>query len=230
MDGIIGSIQAVSLPVFASQQERKLEIYKNSVREILNISYLIIFPFLLGIVAISRPLIRLLLTDKWIDSVPYLQIFALNYMVHPTQIICAEALKGLGLSKITLKIEYFRKTFEIGLLLCLLKYGPYKIAIGGLIAETISLIISIYPNIKYLHYSLKEQIEDILKPLIAAIIMSFIVLFIEKLSYSVGVILVLQIISGIIIYIINCYLLKIESFNMIMNIIKNKINQFWREL
>lgn len=220
MDGIIGSIQSVSLPIFAKQQKENLEVYKINVRKTLKLSYLIIFPLLFGMIAISKILIVLLLTEKWLDSVPYLQIFSLTYMLQPTQIICAEALKGLGLSKVTLNLEYFRKTFEIGLLLLLLKYGPYQIALSALIAGIISLIISLYPNIKYLHYSLKEQIEDIFKPLIAAIIMAIIVLYIGRLKCSMEIILILQVIVGIVTYIFNCYILKIQEFKEIISFIK----------
>ncbi len=223
MDGVIGSIQTVSLPIFAKHQREKLEKYKENMRKIITMSYLIIFPLLFGITVISRPLIKLLLTDKWLEAVPYLQIFALTYTVQPMQIICAEAIKGLGLSKVTLNLEYFRKFFEIGLLICLLKYGPYKIAISALIAGIISFVASMYPNVKYLNYSIKEQIEDIIKPLIASLIMSLIVLYIEKLNFSTRVILLFQIITGILIYILNCWILKIKDFNIIINIIKNKL-------
>lgn len=223
MDGIIGSIQSVSLPIFAKQQNEDLKIYKKNLRKIMTMSYLIIFPLLFGIISISRPLIRLLLTDKWIESIPYLQIFALTYLVQPTQIICAEALKGLGLSKVTLNIEYFRKIFEIGLLICLVKYGPYKIAISALFAGVMSFAVSMYPNVKYLKYSIKEQIEDIVRPLIASIIMCLVVLLVEKINFSLILTLFLQIIIGIFIYIFNCYILKIKDINIIINTVKNKI-------
>lgn len=223
MDGVIGSIQTVSLPIFAKHQREKLERYKENMRKIITMSYLIIFPLLFGITVISKPLIKLLLTDKWLEAVPYLQIFALTYTVQPMQIICAEAIKGLGLSKVTLNLEYFRKFFEIGLLVCLLKYGPYKIAISALIAGVISFVISMYPNVKYLNYSIKEQIEDIIKPLIASIIMSLIVLYIEKSNFSTMIILLFQIVAGIFIYILNCWILKIKDFNIVINILKNKL-------
>lgn len=222
MDGVVGSMQSVSLPVFSKMQNGDKKIYKENIRKIVTTSYFIVFPLLVGIAAIAKPLVLLLLTDKWIEAVQYIKIFAFTYMVQPTQIVCAEALKALGLSNVTLRLEFFRKGFEIGLLLLTIKLGPQAIALSALLAGILAIIVSIYPNVKYLNYKVSEQLFDIAGPLFASIIMGAVVVFLGKLQLNIILILALQVLLGAIIYVLLCWLFNIKALKFLLNSNRNK--------
>lgn len=222
MEGINGSIQSVSLPIFSRLYNKDNSLMKNEVRKISSLSYFIIFPMLVGLATVAEPLIIILLTDKWIAAVPFLQIFCFTYMVQPPQIICAEAMKAKGLSDVTLYLEIFRKIMELILLFVFLFSGTIWIAISGLIAGVIAIIISLYPNKKHLSYTYKEQLSDIIKPLIASFFMGIIILLISKvIRFGLIINLLIEIIIGIGIYIIISYLMKSNELKICYNYIIN---------
>lgn len=223
MDGIVGSMQSVSLSSFSKMQNLSVENYKYNFRKILRMSYFIIFPLLIGIFSISRPLVIILLTDKWEGTIIFIQIFCVTYLFQPLQIICAEALKGKGMSDITLKIEIWRKTFEIILLLVTLKFGTIMIAVGALISGFLSFTITMLPNKKYLNYLFKEQLFDLYKPLLSSILMLLLIFPISYFEINYFIVLFIQIIFGIIIYILCNYLLKNKEMFDFIKFYLNKL-------
>lgn len=224
MEGINGSIQSVSLPIFSRINEQN--ILKKEIRKISSVSYYIIFPMLIGLATVADPLIRILLTDKWSFAIPFLQIFSLTYLVQPPQIICAEALKAKGLTNVTLFLEIIRKTLEIILLIIFLNFGTIWIAISGLIAGIIAIIVSLYPNKKYLSYTYKEQIIDILFPLLISCLMGVIILiFSTFLNFNLIINLFLEIAIGIISYLILSYIFKLDALKICLNYVINIVKK-----
>lgn len=219
MDGIIGSIQTVSFSFFSRKQNCEQDKYEELVRKVVVISYIFIYPILIGIAVIAEPMILLLLTEKWSLAIPYVQIFALTYMTQPTQIIGAEAIKGLGYSKVILFIEVLRKIVEVVLLIFSLRSGTYIIALSALISGVASMIIAAYPNQKYYGYAIKEQVQDMIRPLIAAGGMGIAVIQVARLELPLIGSLLLQIVSGVLVYIILCRLVLKKEFKLIVNTI-----------
>lgn len=222
MEGVNGSIQSVSLPIFSRIND--VSALKNNVRKICSISYFIIFPLLIGLASVAEPVVNLLLTEKWQFAVPFLQIFCLTYLVQPPQIICAEALKARGLTNVTLYLEVIRKILEILLLIVFLNMGTKCIAISGLIAGIIAILVSVYPNKKYLSYSLKEQFLDILSPLIISIIMGTTIIISSKvLNFSYIVNFFLELILGVVVYVFISFICKLPALQTCWNYFINII-------
>lgn len=170
MDAVNGTIQSVMLPTYSSVQDQKdqlLAMLRRSVR----VSCYVIFPSLIGLAAVAKPFISLVLTEKWLPAVPFLQIFAIGYLTHPIQMATNQALKGLGLSNLTLRIELLRKLSEALLLIAALFYGPIMIAWSGVAASLIACVISAPIIKRNLGYSYSAQIMDLLPSLLLSALM-----------------------------------------------------------
>lgn len=225
MESINSTIQTVMLPTYSLVQEDKIEI-KNMVRKSIQVSTFIIFPLMLGEIAISKPMICFLLTEKWIEAVPYSNIFAITYMFFPMQISTAQAIKAIGDSGTPLRLELVRKLMEIFLLIITLHKGVYSIALTSIVVGGIGYLISMLPNKKILNYSYREQIEDILPQLVISSIMFCAVKILIK--YVKGDLL--KIIIGVIFGIFAYALLAIITNNKVfaylratvVSILKNK--------
>lgn len=218
---INGSIQAVIFPVLASVQSDRKKV-KELTRRAITISSFIVFPAMLGLMAISEPMIKLILTDKWLLCVPYLRVFCLSYALWPIHTANLQAINAVGRSDIFLKLEIVKKIVGISILLITSRYSPYIMALGVTFSSIIGSFINAYPNKKLLNYSYLEQMKDILPSLVLSVIMGGIVYSIILLEISGLAIIIIQVILGIIIYILLSYVFRLECFIYLLKIIKNR--------
>ena len=108
MTNIDGSISTVMLPALASEQDHKEKV-KSMVRRAIKTSTFLLFPMMFGLAAISEQLIRLLLTEKWLPSVPLMQLLCFSYALWPIHSINLQAISANGRSDIFLRLEIIKK-------------------------------------------------------------------------------------------------------------------------
>lgn len=223
VSNINGSIQSVMLPTYASNQDNP-SIIRNMVRRSIKMSSFIVFPMMVGLAAISESLVLLLLTDKWLPAVIFIQIYCAIYAIMPMHTTNLQAIKALGHSGVILRLEIIKKIIDVIVLSISIPFGIFAIAMGELITSLISTLINAYPNRKYLNYSAKEQWLDILPSLLLSLFMGFIISLVKFLDISNNVVVIIvQISIGILTYAFFAYILKIEEFTYLMTTIKNLI-------
>ena len=154
--------------------------------------------------------------------VPYMQIFAISYILIPMQLANIEAIKSLGYSNITLKLEIIKKIIEVIILIISSTLGVLAIAWGVVIYNFICLFINMQPNIKLLSYSIKEQIKDFAPQLFASLLMGACIFAVSYCPIGNIPQIFLQIFIGLISYFMICKIFKLESFKYIYKSIKNK--------
>lgn len=221
MNNVNTSILSVIFPAFSAMQD-DIKKMKALLRRTIKVSSFILFPIMLTMAVIAQPMIVLLLTEKWTGAVPFIQIFAVTYMMMPLHQSNLEAIKAIGRSDVILKLDILRKTFEVLLLIITLSKGPFAIAIGAMISNIISLFINLYPNKKLIEYKLIDQIKDVLPNLLLAIIAIGSTCFLSYLELSPLCTIALQIIVGWGMYILFAYLFRVESFIYIISLIQKK--------
>ena len=216
-----GSIQSVIFPVLASVQDNKIRVKEITRRAIVTSSY-IVFPAMIGLITISEPMIRLILTEKWLPCVPYLRLFCLSYALWPIHIANLQAINAIGRSDIFLKLEIIKKIIGVSIIIVTSRVSPLMMALGTVFSGVISSFINSYPNKKLLNYSYLEQMKDILPSIVLSIIMGVITYSVIFLGLPDLVTIILQIIVGGVIYILLSYIVKLECFMYLLNIIYKK--------
>lgn len=224
VSNINGSIQSVMLPTLSAEQENKRRVKEMVRRSIVTSSY-ILFPIMVGLAVVAEPLVRIILTEKWIECVPFLQVFCLSYALWPIHTANLQAINALGRSDIFLRLEIVKKIIGVIILAISMFYGVYAIALGGLFSGIISTFINSYPNLKLLNYSYKEQIKDIIPSLLLSIVMGGIVYSILYLNMSPYITLFIQIFIGCIVYIGLSKIFKLECYEYLLKIIKSLVKK-----
>ena len=212
------SVGKVLFPAMSNATEKKA--IKSMTRRSMQITAYLICPLMFGLIGISEALVKVLLTEKWLPCVPYLQVLSLAYVLQPIQTANCQAIKALGKSDIYLNMEIVKKMFGIVLLIVSLNHGPFMIAISFVISVVASTVISCYPNIKLLGYSYKDQIKDLYPSFSLAILMLFFVYPIKFVPVSTIVVLILQIVVGIISYIALSRITNNSTFVYLMGFIR----------
>lgn len=217
---INGSIQSVMFPVLSSHQENKQRV-KEMVRRAIVTSSFFIFPAMVGLAVTAEPLVKILLTDKWLPCVPFLQIFCAVYALWPIHTANLQAINALGRSDIFLKLEIIKKCYGLAVLGVTVFYGVYAIALGGVVTGLISTIVNAYPNKKLLDYSYIEQWKDIMPSLLLSLVMGAMVYSIKWLGMAVWSTLIVQVCAGVILYVGMAWVFKLECFTYLLSTCKD---------
>ncbi|MCQ5386533.1 lipopolysaccharide biosynthesis protein [Hungatella hathewayi] len=219
------SISSVLFPAL-SQYQDNLPKLKSMTRKAMSLSSYILGPMLLGMAALSTPIISLLLTDKWLEAVPYMIICCFYLVLMPMQTANLEAIKAMGRSDIILKLEVIKKIVQITLLIVSMHFGVMAIAASAIITTLFACIVNAWPNRKLLQYGYGEQMKDMLPNLTISAIMSVVVFFLAKYmsgKLSQIIIIVCGIICGIIIYWILSIITRNVAYQYLFNYLKRKI-------
>ena len=221
VNNINTSIDSVLLPAMSSEQDHKDHV-RNMTRRAIKTSTYIMAPLMIGLAACSKEVIALILTDKWLPCVPYLQIFCFTYMIWPLHTANLNAIKALGRSDMFLKLEIIKKCIGLTLLIITMWISVLAMAISLLVSGVCSLIINSWPNRKLLNYKVEDQIKDILPNIIMALIMGAAVLFIGLSPLPLIIRLIVQIVVGATIYYILSKITKNDTYLYAINLIQQR--------
>ena len=218
VENINNSIDSVLLPVLSAEQDSRESVRAMTQRAIKTSTY-IMMPLMAGLAVCAQPLIRLLLTEKWLPCVPYMRIFCIVYAFYPLHTANLSAIKALGRSDIFLKLEVLKELVSIVLLLVTMRYGVYAIALGLLVSSVASQLINSWPNRKMLGYTYPQQLRDMAPAILLSLLMAACVWPIQQLGLSDFVTLLIQVPLGVVIYAGVSAALKLESFRFLLEVI-----------
>lgn len=223
INAINSAIQSVMLPAMSAEQDDKATV-KQMMRNSMTMSAFVIFPMMAGLAAVATPLVTLLLTEKWLPCVPYMQIYCFTMAFYPIHSCNVQAINAMGRSDIFLKLEIVKKVYGIAVLAIAVFCfdSPMAIAASGLISTCISWLINALPNKKLIGYTYREQLRDVLPVLFVAVAMYGVVLAVGQLCDSAQlmdiVILVVQIGTGVASYLLLSWMFKLQSFRALLGL------------
>ena len=222
INAINGAVQSVMLPAMSAEQDDKYRV-KGIMRNSLSMSAYIIFPVMAGLAAVATPLVELLLTDKWLPCVPFMQIYCFSLAFYPVHSCNLQAINAMGRSDIFLKLEIIKKSIGIvALVIAVFCFdSPIAIAMTGLITTISSCFINAYPNSKLIGYSYLEQLKDLAPSMVFAIIMFCSVMMLGKLSIPAVPLMLLQIIVGVAMYLLLSVIFRPEPYRFLIEQITN---------
>lgn len=129
VSNINASIDSVLLPTMSGVQDSRESVKAITRRAIVTSSYLM-WPMMVGLAVVAKPLVVLLLTEKWLEAVPFLQISCFALGLEPLQTANLNAIKAMGRSDIYLKLEIIKKSISILILLLSMHFGVKAIAVS----------------------------------------------------------------------------------------------------
>ena len=134
-----------------------------------------------------------------------------------------ETIKAMGRSDIFLTMEIIKKGsyFLIIALFVWLADTPQALAISSIACTMVALIVNMVPNQRLIGYSLLQQLLDLLPNLCIAIAMCVVVSLVGMLPIAAFLLLVLQIITGVAVYVLLNVLFKNPSYIYMLSLVKN---------
>lgn len=169
-----GVLLKVSYPVLSEIQDdtkRLGEVYRRMIR----VSAYVVFPTVVGLAAIAEPFIKVLITDKWAQSIIYLQLLCFATMWAPIHTLNLNLLKVKGRSDLFLRLEIIKKILGLIIIAVTIPFGLIAMCIGRVAAGPIYLLINTYYTGKFINVSFLKQMKDIFPTLLYTLSMGVIV-------------------------------------------------------
>ena len=133
----------------------------------------------------------------------------------------AEINRKTAETEIFLKLELVKKAVETSVLLFTLRYGVLAMALGQLFCDILAQVINAWPNKKLLGYPYWIQLKDLLPCLLLSLVMAGLVAAVQLLGLHDLVTLLIQVPLGVLVYTLGARLLKLDSFDYILNMAKS---------
>lgn len=216
----------VTFPVYSKISHDK-ELLKKAVSSWLIKLMFVVFPIMIGLIAVATPLVEILLTEKWLPIVPYMQLLCFVGILKPIQVINLNALNAQGHSNLFLNLEIYNKVLIAIMIAITFSFGITAMIYGQIIIGLIGYYLNAYYTGKFLEYPFFTQIKDMIPSFLIALIMGVCVFSINYISFSSQIsMLSIQIISGIVIYSGLSYVFKISSFFEMIDLAKMVKDKF----
>ncbi len=214
---VAGSVSRVMYPVFSAIQSDKDQL-KRGLKKALTSMALLNFPVMIGLAVVAKPLVLILLTDKWLPCVPYLRLLCFVGLLYPLHLINLNVLKAQGRSDLFLRLEILKKILVVIAIVITYRWGISALIMGQIAVSVLAYYLNSYYTGRLLQYHFFEQIMDVAPLFLISVLMGCIVYAITFFAFESHVLLLIsQVGVGSILYISLCYFFKNASFMAVMD-------------
>lgn len=219
---VTGMLSRVTFPVLCEIQddENRLEqVY----RRLLRLSAYIVFPCMVGLAALTKPLIITLITEKWANSIVYLQILCFALMWYPIHAINLNLLQVKGRSDLFLRLEVIKKIIGVCILCISIPLGLIYMCIGQIFSSIICLTVNTYYTGKLINVGFLMQMRDLLPTLFYSFSMGIIVWICTQFISSLYLQIIVGILVGVTYYITISWINKSSELDYIILLLKQNV-------
>ncbi len=218
-------VQRVSYPVLSSIQDEP-ERLRIAYRRVIKTTMLITFACMLGLAAIAKPLIVLLIGEKWLPAVYFLQIICFSGMLYPLHAINLNILQVTGRSDLFLKLEIIKKIIAVFPIIVGIFYGIEYMLWGGVCTSFIAYFLNSFYSASLVQYPTLTQIKDVFPTFVVSSFVASVMWSVSLFDIPVYAMLPLQFMIGISLSIFIYEKLKLEAYlevkQLLLTLIKRK--------
>ena len=209
---ITSTIQTVSFPVISKMKNDDTKL-RFEYRRMLRLSAFVVFPLMVMLCVLSRPLIITMITAKWASCVPYLQILCFSLMWFPINALNLNLLRAKGRSDLFLRLEIVKKTLGVIILIFTLPRGLIAFCWGSVLSSILSILVNTYYTGKLINYGFFRQMMDILPMFLLSLVTGLVVYLMNIHITSLWLQIILGGIIGLSFYVIVAKLFKFKELD-----------------
>lgn len=208
----------VTYPALCSHQNDKDEL-KAQYLKYLHFACFCIFPLMCILAAVSKPVVLILLTEKWIECASFISVFCAVFFFYPIIESGMVLLNSVGLSNINLKGVIYKRIVSIILLILSIKISVMAVAISLVIGNSVECIINSLLIKKHIGFSIYGQFSHLIDVLVSSIIAGVISYAIVSLADNYMISLLLSLASGLLVYLLCCSIFRVSEISLLKNAI-----------
>lgn len=221
-------VQRVSFPVLSTIQNEP-ERLKQAYRRVIKMTMLVTFMLMLGLVAVAKPMVIVMIGEKWLPAVYFLQILCFSEMFYPLHAINLNILNVVGRSDLFLRLEIYKKIIALPTIIIGIFGGLEWMLWSSVLVALISYLLNVYYSASLIGYSTREQLKDILPLFFMASCVAISMWSITWFDIPYLFMLIVQLIIGGTIAVVLCETFKFEEYcemkMLLLLVIKKRINE-----
>lgn len=214
-------VMKVAYPLMAEIQDDTDKL-KVAYQKFLRLPIFILYPVLTGLIVYAHPLIYILLGEKWLPTVPILQILCLGSFFDPLTHINLNILYVKGRTDLVLKLEVIKKSIAFLILFTMIPFGLWWLCAGRVFYGFIAYIINCHYTTRYINFGFWSQMKYNIPIIAKSLLMGGICYSITFIECTPIVQLTIGTIVGFITYLLIAIISKDESYADLLDIIKRK--------
>lgn len=204
---ITSSVNSVMYPVLAKTQDDK-QRFNDILYKSFKMNTFVMLPICVGFFCVAEAFIHILLGEKWLPAVPYIQIFCVVVFLNSIEAIFSNGPMALGKSTASMILGIIECVINIGLLIAAIPLGVLAIGYSMIVSSFINCVIY-FIYLKYISgFRIGVCLKGSLDSVFACILMGFAVYCLGNIELPFYVVFIIQVLSGFLLY----YLFS-KSFN-----------------
>lgn len=212
-----GTLGRVIFPVLSSIQDDDNRL-KAAYNKYLRLMTSLVAPSMLLLAACAKPLILLLVGEKWLPCVPYLQLLAMGWMIDPIVLVNLNVLYVKGRSDIVLRLEIIKKIIAIAIVVVALQYGVLWLCVGRVVYGYIALALNLRACGPFLGMSFWRQMREVAPIYVCAFMAAGCAYALASLPVYSFFALIIAGLAGLVIYLFLAWILKFDLIKELRNI------------
>lgn len=167
---ISGILNNVTFPILSGLNNDMLrlsDVYRRMIRS----TAFIVFPLMIGMAALSSPLVKVILNEQWYNCIPMLQALCIALMFQPLSGLQLNFLKVTRRTDVIFKLEIIKRIIGIISIIMSIPFGIMGLCYGYIILYIICFFLNTFYTSKVLNTSSWSQIIDITPPIISSFVM-----------------------------------------------------------
>jgi teichuronic acid exporter len=218
VSSIYGAIAAVTYPVLSELRDDK-EKLRGAYRSMIRMVAFVLFPVMAILGIVAEPMVRIILTDKWLPCVPLLQILCIVGAFYPLHAINLDILKVKGRSDLFLKLEIIKQLLNVTMILICFRWGVYGLVWGSVALNVVCYYINSFYSKVIVGYGIMNQVADLFSISVLSFVMMAILFGVSLVLPNDLLRLCILPVLGLGSYILVCRLAKVEELSGIQEMV-----------
>lgn len=218
---VTGVIQNVTFPVLSKMQDDDESLARNY-RRMLKTTAFVVFPLMMLLAGLARPLIITMITAKWEACIILLQLLCFSLMWYPIHSINLNLLQVKGRTDLFFRLEVIKKIIGLSILVVTLPLGLVVFCIGGIISSLVCLAVNTYYTGKLINVGYLKQMRDLFPTLLLSLVLFGVILVINQFISNYLLQILVGGTVGSLVYLGGAFLFKFDELNDVKYMLKRK--------
>ncbi|WP_301719648.1 lipopolysaccharide biosynthesis protein [Pseudidiomarina terrestris] len=227
---LTGAVQQATYPALATLQDQQ-DALRSKYRQVIQMMMFICAPLMIAVGGFADPVFKLLFSAEWHAAIEYIEWLVIVAVLYPLHSISLNIMNVKGRSDLVLKVGLIKKSINLALLFAAIPFGVKGIVISQVIGSFIALAPGIYVSGRLIQYSVREQLLDAFKPVLAAALALVVIKVVVEVLVQQPNPLTFIPVAGLcylVMFLVFTRLLKAEGLNYSMNIVTRRYFRFSR--
>ena len=208
----VQAVQGVTYPALSELNDDEQKFGDGFERIMLLLGF-VLFPVMLGFVAIADDMFMLLLGERWMPTVPYFEILALSGLFYPLAVVAYNVLKVRSDGRVILRLEVVKRVIMTAVLCYTIPRGVMAVAWGMTAMAGVEFLLNTGVALRLAKMGAMRLIKSLAPSFVIAVAMYFAVLWVAPYmaDMALSLRLLCEILVGGAVYLILASILRLRA-------------------